>query len=101
MTQQAQLITPQGEKIVLSPYIYAQVVEMLTAIKPARRMTREQLRAVIRETRGKYAGGKSMTQALVRMRAAERARERGQDAEIARRFFKRGAGTNQARVRSG
>jgi hypothetical protein len=101
MAQQAQLITPQGEKIVLPPYVYVQVIEILSSDKPARRMTREELCAAIKETRGKYAGGKSMTQALLQMRAEERAREREKDAEIARRFFKRGNGTSQARVRSG
>jgi hypothetical protein len=102
MTQQAQLITPQGEKIALPPYVYVQVMEMLSANTTPRRMARDELQAVIKETRGKYAGGKSMTEALLQMRAEERARERKKDAEFAKRFFsKRVAGTRKSRVRPG
>lgn len=102
MTQQAQLITPQGEKITLPPYVYAQVMEMLSANSNPRRMARDELQAVIKETRGKYAGGKSMTQVLLQIRAEERARERKKDAEFAKRFFaKRIAGTRKTRVRLG
>ena len=102
MTQQAQLITPQGERIELPTYIYAQVMELLSVDKAPPTMTHDELQTVIRETYGKYAGGKSMTQALLQMRAEERARERKKDAEITRRFFsKRITRTRKTRVRPG
>jgi len=100
--EQAQLITPQGERITLPPHIYVRVMEMLAVDKPRspmrredaraldkppRPMTREEIRAVIAETRGKYAGKPPMTKVLLRIRAEERAREREKDAEIAKRFF--------------
>lgn len=115
--EHAQLITPQGERIVLPEYIYVRVIDMLAVDKPAppiRRedaraldkppppMTREEIRAVIAETRGKYAGKPSMTEALLQIRAEERAREREKDAEIAERFFsKRTTRARKARVRTG
>ncbi len=61
-------------------------------------MTREELQTMIKETRGKYAGKKSMTQVLLQMRAAERAREREKDAKIAKRFFAKP--TRKTRVRA-
>jgi hypothetical protein len=103
MTQPAQLITPQGEKIELPPYIYAQVMEMLSIDQAPRKMTHAEIQTVIQKTRGKYAraGGKPMTQVLLEMRAEDRARERKKDAEIAKRFFSKRTKSRKTRVRPG
>lgn len=114
---QAQLITPEGKTIVLPEYVYVKVKEMLAAEKPALLekyaeareldtppplMTPVQVHALIQETMGKYAGKKSMTKALLRIRAEERTRERRIDATISKRFFhKHARGRRKARVRAG
>jgi hypothetical protein len=114
--EQAQLITPQGERISLPPHIFARMMEWLKVNFPPAStreeadegdrfpppMTREEIRAVIQETRGKYAGKDSMTEALLEMRAEERALERAKDAEITRQFFsKHVRKTGKPRVRAG
>jgi hypothetical protein len=79
MLEAARLITPQGKTIELSPEIYMQVQELLS--RQPRRSSRARVDQVIRDTYGKYAGGDSLTQALLSERAAERAHE---DARAAR-----------------
>lgn len=74
--EEAQLITPLGERIVLPAHIYARVMEMLAVDKPPLPMTNDEIEAVIRETRGSLSGKTSMTEALLRSRREERARER-------------------------
>jgi hypothetical protein len=73
MAQRARLITPQGKKIELSPEIYRQIKRLLA--KPSRNATSTQIGKAIAATYGKYAGGRSLTQALLADRAVERARE--------------------------
>ena len=73
MSQPARLITPRGKTIELPPDIYRQVRQMLNT-RPRRR-SRAKMDEVIRATYGKYAGGVSLTQALLAERAAERSRE--------------------------
>jgi hypothetical protein len=79
MLEVARLITPQGKTIELSPEIYEQMQELLA--RQPKRSSRARVDQVIRDTYGKYAGGDSLTQALLSERAAERARE---EARIAR-----------------
>ena len=99
---EAQLIKPNGERIVLPPHIYERVIEMLVVDESIPQLTRDELKQVIAETMGKYAGGKSMTEALLQMRAEDRTREQAKDAEIAKRFFsKRSRKGKKARVRAG
>ncbi len=96
----AQLITPEGKTIVLPEHIYSRVMEMLVADKPPRPMTREEIAQVIRETRGKYAGKKSMTKALLEIRREERALEEAKDARYTKLFKRnRPAKKNTLRVR--
>ena len=71
--QPARLITPQGKHIDLPPEVYKQVKQLLTT--HSRRRSRAKVDAAIRATYGKYAGGVSLTQALLAERAFERARE--------------------------
>lgn len=73
MTQRARLVTPQGKKIELSPEIYRQVRRLIT--NSARPRPQARVTKAIATTYGKYAGGRSLTQALLAERAAERARE--------------------------
>ncbi len=73
MAQNARLITPRGKRIDLSPEMYRQVRRILK-LKPKRRQPRKLDRAIA-STYGKYAGGRSLTRALLTERAAERARE--------------------------
>ncbi len=73
MRQQARLITPDGEKIDLPPDIYRQVKKLLN--DRTRRQSRARAAKTIEATYGKYAGGDSLTHALLRERAAERERE--------------------------
>ncbi|HKZ85039.1 MAG TPA: hypothetical protein VJ793_15420 [Anaerolineae bacterium] len=73
MARPAQLITPKGKKIDLPPEVYRQVRQLLAA--RSRRRSRAKLDQAIRATYGKYAGGASLTQALLAERAAERARD--------------------------
>ena len=79
MLEAARLITPQGKTIELSPEIYKQVQELLA--RQPKRSSRARVDQVIRDTYGKYAGGDSLTQALLSERAAECSRE---DAKVAR-----------------
>lgn len=73
MTQRARLITPQGKKIELSPEIYRQIRHLITNSVRPRPQTR--ITQAIANTYGKYAGGRSLTQALLTERTTERARE--------------------------
>ncbi len=72
MAQRARLITPRGKRIDLPPDVYRQVRQLLNA--RARRHSRARITQTIRSTYGKYAGGTSLTQALLAEHAAERAR---------------------------
>ncbi len=65
--------------IELSPEIYRQVQELLD--RQPERLARRKADQVIRETFGKYAGGDSLTKALLAERSAERSRE---DARVLR-----------------
>ncbi len=73
MRQPARLITPEGKKIDLPPDIYLQVKQLLDARD--RQRSRPRITQIIKMTYGKYAGNGSLTRALLRERAAERARE--------------------------
>jgi hypothetical protein len=79
MAQPARLITPEGETIELTAEIYQQVRQLLAA--RSRRRSRARINKVIYETYSKYAGGPSLTRALLAERAAERARD---EAKLAR-----------------
>ena len=79
MLEAARLITPQGKTIELSSEIYNQVQEILA--RQPKRSSRARVDQVIRDTYGKYAGGDSLTQALLSERAAERSLE---EAKVAR-----------------
>lgn len=78
MLETARLITPYGKTIELTPEVYRQVQEILA--RQSKTSTRAKVIQAIRATYGKYAGGDSLTEALLAERAAERARE---DAKIA------------------
>ena len=69
----ARLITPRGKKVDLPPEVYEQVKQLVAA--RSRRRSRARITTAIRATYGKYAGGASITEALLAERAAERARE--------------------------
>jgi hypothetical protein len=69
MIEVARLITPQGKTIELSPEIYKQVQELLA--RQPKRTSHARVDRIIRDTYGKYAGGDSLTQALLSERAAE------------------------------
>jgi hypothetical protein len=71
--QPARLITPKGKTINLPPEVYKQVKQLLSA--QSRRRSRAKMTTAIRAAYGKYAGGPSLTKALLAERAAERARE--------------------------
>ncbi len=73
MPQSARLITPRGRTIELPPDVYRQVLKLLQM--RTRHRTRTQVDEVIHATYGKYASGKSLTQALLTECTAERARE--------------------------
>ena len=72
MSHSARLITPDGKSIDLPPDVYRRIRRLLTN---TRRPSRAKIDATIRETYGKYAAGSSLTQALLRERAADRYRE--------------------------
>ncbi len=73
MKHPARLITPRGKVIELPPEIYKQVQQLLSNQK--NRRSRARMTRAIRETYGKYKGGKSLTTALLAERAEERVRE--------------------------
>ena len=79
MARPARLITPRGKVIELPPEIYKEIRQMLAS--RTRRRSKAEMEAVIRRTYGKFAGGPSLTQALLEEKAAERARE---EAKLAR-----------------
>ncbi len=79
MLETARLITPYGKTIELSPEIYRQVQDLLA--RQTKPPARAKIDRTIHATYGKYAGGGSLTQALLAERAAERARE---DAKVIR-----------------
>jgi hypothetical protein len=74
--QVAQLITPRGETIPLSSDLYEAILKVLVERRSVRRMSKAGLAALVEETQGKYAGGRSLVEALLVERAVERARER-------------------------
>ena len=73
MAQPARLITPRGKTIELSPEVYERVKQLIPA--RSRRMSKEDVGDVIESFYGKYAGGKSLTDALLAEHARERARD--------------------------
>ncbi len=73
MARSARLITPKGKRIDLSDDIYKQVRALLST--HSRKRSRAKITATIRATYGKYAGGVSLTEALLVERAKERDRE--------------------------
>jgi len=73
MAQPARLITPRGKAIDLPPEVYKQIRQLLGA--RSRRRSKARTSDAIRATYGKYAGGRSLTQALLAERAAERRRD--------------------------
>ena len=79
MAHPARLITPRGKVIELPPEVYKEIRQMLTT--RTRRRSKAKAEKLIRATYGKYAGGPSLTQALLEEKAAERARE---EAKLAR-----------------
>lgn len=87
--QAARLITPRGEIISLSPEVYEAVLKMLEERESVRRASKAELATLIEKTRGKYAGGRSLINALLAERTAERAREIRRDQERTNRFFKK------------
>jgi hypothetical protein len=74
------LITPDGKKIELSPDVYKQIQKILR--KRKQNMPRSRRIAHIDATFGKYAGKTSLTQALLKERKEELARE---EAKLKRR----------------
>jgi len=87
-TQAAQLITPQGKILPLPPELYETILKLIEERKPAPQATRADVLTLIEETRGKYANGPSLIDALLAERTAEREREARRDQERAERFFK-------------
>lgn len=73
MKQPARLITPRGKMIELPPDIYAQVQRLLAERKSPR--SHAQMTKAIHSTFGKYKHKRSLTNALLRERAEEYARE--------------------------
>ena len=74
------LITPDGKKIELPPEVYKQIQKMLRERK--QNTPRSRRIGHIDATYGKYAGKVSLTQALLKERKAELARE---EAKLKRR----------------
>lgn len=76
MFSEARLITPQGTTIILSPLEYQKVSEAL-ALRPLTfvRPSLAEARALVNELRGKYAGRRSLTDALREARHQERERD--------------------------
>ena len=62
---------------------------MLKEWKTTPKISRTELVALIEETRGKYAGGRSLIKALLAERAVERAREMWRDEEKTKQFAKK------------
>jgi hypothetical protein len=76
MTQTARLITPDGETIDLPADLYLQVKGLLEARQQHKTpSSRAKMEAAIQRGYGLVAGGDSLTAALLKERAAERARE--------------------------
>jgi len=72
---EAHLITPEGKIITLYAADYTKVITLLSIkVDDEGRPDAGEIRALVRELSGKYAGGSSLAQALL----AERAREREQ-----------------------
>ena len=76
MTQPAQLITPDGKKIELSPDQYLQVKGLLdTRQRRQTTRSRARMKAAIQAGYGMAAGADLLTAALLEERSKERARE--------------------------
>jgi hypothetical protein len=74
------LITPKGKTIELSQETYKQIRKLLR--EGSHPVSKARRRAAIRATYGKYAGKASLTQALLKERKKELARE---EAKLKRR----------------
>lgn len=85
MFNEAHLVTPHGKVILLTAADYQKVVEAL-ALRPQAfvRPSLADTRALVRELRGKHAGHRSLTQALVDERKRERSREEAKIRRYAR-----------------
>lgn len=88
--QTACLITPQGKTIFLPSKVYKsvlQAIEKWRATQPTASVAQEELSTLIEETRGKYAGGHSLVDALLAEREKEREQEKERDQRKAEWFF--------------
>lgn len=85
MLTEARLITPQGKTIILSVDQYRKVAEMLAVQEPPARPSLAEVRSLLEKLRGKYAGGPSLTQALLEERRQEYQREEAKIRRHARR----------------
>jgi len=66
MTTEPRLVTPQGQMIVLTVQQYQQILKSLSiSAVPTPRPSRAEVRALLAEVTGKYAGRISLTQALL------------------------------------
>jgi hypothetical protein len=85
--EQAQLITPQGERIILPPYIYAKMMEVLAVDRPPPAMTRAEVKRLVAETYGILKGKvkQPLTEALLESRREELEREEREIREWQRR----------------
>ena len=75
MLTEARLITPQGKTIILSEDEYRKVAEILAVNEPSTRPSLSEVKALLAKLHGKYAGGRSLTQALLEERRQEYQRE--------------------------
>ena len=72
-TQSARLITPDGRTIELAPEIYQEIKQLLS--NEARLSSKDEINRVLADTYGMLAQEDSLTEALLRSRKKERARE--------------------------
>ena len=84
MLTEARLVTPQGKTIILSSDDYRKVAEMLAVREPPPRPSPTEARALAIELCGKYADGRSLTQALLEERRKELQREEAKIRRYAR-----------------
>jgi hypothetical protein len=69
--------------------MYEAILKMLGEWEPAPRVQQAEVLALIKETRGKYASGSSLVDALLTERAIEREQEMRRDQERAEQYFKK------------